>query len=104
MIISLLPLPPISLSYKHAVEQATAKHTPGFNGYVPLGKIIPLLSNSAERPRAKYCIWCGINLDTAKNNVLVGLKWLGFRELNRKENFICTKINLWHKEAEAIRR
>lgn len=55
----------LSLNSAHAGKSANPKQTPGCNGYIPVGKISPLSSNSIAylRPksRRKHSVSSGIN-------------------------------------------
>jgi hypothetical protein len=70
------------------VKEAVPKETPGNNGYIPVEKISPLPSNSAERARPKsrkkHSASGVVLTGTPHKESLNGLTQLGFGELIRR--------------------
>jgi hypothetical protein len=88
-------------------KSATQKQTPGYNGCIPVEKIIPQSSNSAEhqRPksRTKQRVSSVLLIRTPHKESLNRPNIAGFSGTKPKENIVCKNKRCGSEEAKVIR-
>jgi hypothetical protein len=96
----------LSVSSAHAGKSANPKQTPGCNGYIPVEKIRPLSSNSAEHPRPKsrrkHSVSSVVLIRTPYKKPLNRPIRAGFSQTKPKESTVCKNKMCGSEEAKVI--